>query len=121
AVSRADYAAFHVARELLEQLGFSAPRAEQAHAYLWLRLHNCGDPQVQRAGADLNRLRRGRNYADYELHRPQRQAIASARVHMGQRVIQTLDAATTEPTRTQITDAMKIYERDVLQEVTWHP
>jgi hypothetical protein len=26
-----------------------------------------------------------------------------------------------EPTRTQITDAMKIYERDVLQDITWHP
>jgi hypothetical protein len=26
-----------------------------------------------------------------------------------------------EPTRSQIRDAMKIYERDVLHDVTWHP
>jgi hypothetical protein len=35
-------------------------------------------------------------------------------------VIQALDAALLEPTRTQITDTMKLYERDVLKDVTWH-
>jgi hypothetical protein len=38
AVSRAYYAAFHEARHLLRELGFPAPRGDQAHAYLWLRL-----------------------------------------------------------------------------------
>lgn len=32
-----------------------------------------------------------------------------------------LDAAWSEPTRTSITDTMKVYERDVLKDVTWHP
>ena len=32
-----------------------------------------------------------------------------------------LDAAAVEPVRTQVTDAMKVYERDVLHDVTWHP
>lgn len=44
AVSRAYYAAFHEARVLLRGLGFRVPRGDQAHAYLWLRLSNCGDP-----------------------------------------------------------------------------
>jgi hypothetical protein len=26
-----------------------------------------------------------------------------------------------DPTRTLITDTMKVYERDVLHDVTWHP
>jgi hypothetical protein len=47
AASRAYYAAFHVAWELLEDLRFVVPRAERGHAYLWLRLSNCGDGQVQ--------------------------------------------------------------------------
>jgi uncharacterized protein (UPF0332 family) len=34
AVSRAYYAAFHVARQLLRTLGFLVPRGDQAHAYL---------------------------------------------------------------------------------------
>jgi hypothetical protein len=33
--------------------------------------------------------------------------------------LQLLDSAKQEPTRTQITDAMRIYERDVLGNVTW--
>jgi hypothetical protein len=37
------------------------------------------------------------------------------------RTIQVFEAAAIEPTRSQITDAMKIYERDVLHDVTWHP
>jgi uncharacterized protein (UPF0332 family) len=121
AVSRAYYAAFHVARHLLEGLGFTVPRADRAHSYLWLRLANCGEPQVQQAGNDLNLLRRDRNEADYNLTRPLRQAAAQNQVQAAQRIIQVFDAATVEPTRTQITDEMKRYERDVLHDVTWHP
>ena len=36
-------------------------------------------------------------------------------------IIRVLDAAAQDPPRTQIMDAMKIYERDVLKDVTWHP
>src|SRR5206468_203033 len=68
AVSRAYYAAFHVARELLLNLNFAVPRAAQAHSYLWLRLSNCGDAQIQYAGADLDDLHRRRNQADYDFH-----------------------------------------------------
>ena len=52
AVSRAYYAAFHVARDLLISCGFAAPRGEQAHAYLWLRLSNADDADVEDAGSD---------------------------------------------------------------------
>lgn len=121
AVSRAYYAAFHVARQLLMDLGFSVPRAERAHAYLWLRLHNCGEPQQQQAGADLNALRGLRNQADYDLHRPLSPTIAAPQVRLAEQVVQTLDFSRQEPTRTHITDAMKIYERDVLREVTGRP
>jgi hypothetical protein len=64
AVSRAYYAAFHEARLLLRRCGFAVPRGEQAHAYLWLRLSNCGHPDLAHAGAELNDLRSQRNWAD---------------------------------------------------------
>jgi hypothetical protein len=38
AISRAYYAAFHVGRELLEDLRFRVPHADRAHAYLSRRL-----------------------------------------------------------------------------------
>ncbi len=121
AVSRAYYAAFHVARELLISLGFRVPQAERAHSYLWLRLANAGAADVQIAGNRLNSLRRQRNRADYDSHPPLTQRTAANEVKNAEDVIRALDAAAIEPIRTQITDAIKIYERDILHDATWHP
>src|SRR5436309_11372371 len=63
AVSRAYYAAFHIARRLLADLNFTVPRADRAHQYLVFRLSNCGEPTVEQAGRDLETLRRLRNRA----------------------------------------------------------
>ncbi len=119
AVSRAYYAAFHTARLLLRDLGFRTPRADQAHAYLWLRLSNCGDPQIQVAGQRLRDLRSERNRADYDIDIPLSQVAAAVQVRIAEQLIQLLDAGRVEPTRTQITDAMRIYERTVLGVLTW--
>src|SRR5579864_4737976 len=102
AVSRAYYAAFHVARELLDSLGFAVPRGERAHAHLWLRLSNCGDAQTAATGAALNGLRQDRNAADYDLHRPLTQANAAKSVRMAEHAILLLEAAAAEPLRSLI-------------------
>ena len=120
AVSRAYYAVFQVAPELMEDLKFSVPRGDRAHGYLWLRLSNCGDPSVQGAGRELNDLRRERNRADYDVNIPLSTSTAAALIRDAEQIIQALDALV-EPTRTQVADAMKVYERDVLHDVTWHP
>jgi uncharacterized protein (UPF0332 family) len=121
ASSRAYYAAFHVARRLLLDLSFRVPRADKAHSYLWLRLSNAGHADVITAGGRLGGLRQERNRADYDDYRPVTQATATSNVLLAEEIIQALDAAAVEPVRTQITDAMKIYERDVLRDITWHP
>jgi uncharacterized protein (UPF0332 family) len=121
AVSRAYYAAFHKARRLFAELGFQPPKGDQAHAYLWLRLLNCGDPQVQAAGSDLNSLRRDRNRADYAVDQNLSQSDGLTQVQSARQIIQVLTTAATEPTRTQITDAMKTYESNILRQVTWTP
>jgi hypothetical protein len=104
---------------LLNDLGFAVPKADRAHGYLCLRLHNCGDLHVVNAGADLDTLRQLRNRADYDLHYPLSQQLAAAQVSTATEIIRRLDAARSLPTRTQITDAIRIYERDVLHDVTW--
>jgi len=121
ASSRAYYAAFHVARLLLLGLGFRVPQADRAHAYLWLRLSNAGHAGTIKAGSRLGLLRRERNWADYDERRTIIQAAAVQSVRSAEEIIQALDAAAVEPVRTQIIDAMKIYDRDVLHDVTWHP
>jgi uncharacterized protein (UPF0332 family) len=121
AVSRAYYACFHVARRLLSDLRFTVPRADRAHQYLVFRLSNSGEAPVEQAGRDLETLRRLRNRADYDETPILPQSQAAAGVRLAEHVIQGLDAARVEPVRTQITDTMKVYERDVLQDMTWGP
>lgn len=120
-VSRGYYAAFHVARQLLGSLGFQVPQADRAHGYLWLRLSNAGVGEVMAAGRLLNDMRRERNRADYDGHATLTQVTATQDVRFAEEIIRALAAAAVEPTRTQITDAMKVYERDVLRDVTWRP
>src|SRR5262249_44800489 len=119
AVSRAYYAAFHAARNLLRSLGFRVPRAAVAHGYLWLRLSNCGDPSVEQAGANLNTLQSDRNLADYDLHVNLDQSDALLSVRDARWVVQQLVAGLVEPTRTAIRDGMRNYELNVLRQVTW--
>jgi hypothetical protein len=71
-------------------------------------------------GRDLQDLRRQRNYADYDLKRSYFQSDARREVQRAAALIQILNAVV-EPTRTQIMNTMKDYERLVLQNVTWHP
>jgi uncharacterized protein (UPF0332 family) len=120
AVSRAYYAAFHAARQVLQGCGFEIPRAELAHAYLWLRLANCGHPDVQSAGAELNELRRLRNWADYDLDQSFGHGITVNQVQAASAVLQLLETLPTTPAvLANIADAMRAYERDVLGQVTW--
>jgi uncharacterized protein (UPF0332 family) len=121
AISRAYYAAFHKARTLLRQSGFRIPVAENAHAYLSLRLSNSGHPDVEDAGRNLNHLRRVRNWADYEIDLPVDSATAIDHVRVALGIVQLLHQLANEPTiLSRVVDAIKVYERDVLHEVTWH-
>jgi uncharacterized protein (UPF0332 family) len=122
AISRAYYAAFHKARALLWQSGFRVPKAAQAHAYLWLRLNNSGHPKVNKAGDSLNRLRDMRNWADYDFDNALDEATAIDRVGIALDIVQLLYQLGNEPAiLARVIDSIKIYERDVLREVTWHP
>ena len=120
AVSRAYYSSFHVARRLLLNCGFGVPHADRAHAYLWRRLANCGDTEVRDAGNVLNFLRGERNQADYDFDQPSGQRDAATRVQRAREIILALEKVAKEPLKTQIIEAMKTYERDILKEVTWH-
>ena len=119
AVSRAYYAAFHVARLLLEELGFEVERGDRAHAYLTHRLCQCGHPEIGAAGTTLINLRRSRNEADYGLKAPFSHRRAIQDVETAHETIAVLLQGLVEPTRTSITETMRQCERDVLKSVTW--
>jgi uncharacterized protein (UPF0332 family) len=121
AVSRAYYAAFHVARRLFADLNFTVPRADRAHQYLVFRLSNSGEAAVEQAGRDLETLRRLRNRADYDEAPALTQPQAAAAAQVAEDVLQALDGARQGPALTRIRDGMIVYERDVLHDVTWQP
>jgi uncharacterized protein (UPF0332 family) len=120
AISRAYYAAFHVSRDLLFQLGFVVPPDEKAHNFLYVRLNNCGNTAIGTTAGNLHALRRLRNAADYDMSKTIDAQLASNQVRLASTIIQTLDNLTPAE-RTQIHGAMIVYERDVLQNVTWRP
>jgi uncharacterized protein (UPF0332 family) len=121
AVSRAYFAAFHGARQLLQQGGFDVPRGDQAHAYLWLRLAHCGHADLEVEGTRLNDMRRMRNKADYDLDTALEQKTALGTVRSAFQLVDILDEVpSVSEVRTRIIEAMKTYERDVLRQVTWH-
>jgi hypothetical protein len=76
---------------------------------------------LQTAGQNLNKLRRERNQADYDVDQPFAHANARFQVRLARQVVQALAAGRVEPTRTTILNAMRVYERDVLKNVTWRP
>ena len=122
AVSRSYYAAFHEARILLGNCGFAVPYGDRAHKYLSMRLMNAGQADVKRAGQDLDTLRTQRNEADYQLRGRLIQKTGRANVQKASEIIRTLESVAADTVaKTQITTAMKTYERDVLKEVTWQP
>lgn len=120
AVSRAYYAAFHRARDLLQALGFEVPRGEQAHAFLWKRLQSCGNPSLGLAGSDLNQLRGQRNRADYDLAGDVSRRTAMTAVETATAIFRILDALTSVD-RDAAIEVIKAYERDILRESTWRP
>lgn len=119
AVSRAYYAAFHVARDLLAALRFQVPWADRAHNYVYVRLNNGGDPGVVKAAAALFDLRRNRNRADYDIRATFPANNAAQAIGDAELVLQTLDNLTAAE-RTSITDAMKLYEQ-AIGDVNWTP
>jgi uncharacterized protein (UPF0332 family) len=120
AASRAYYAAFHVARSLLEAAGFVVPRAEQAHQYLHLRLANSGHPDIEQAGTELDDLRRRRNRADYDLHIAFPQSAAHDAVTTALAVIDLLESLAAAPALlAPVVAGIRAYEQNVLRQVTF--
>jgi hypothetical protein len=120
AANRAYFAAFHAACELLEHSGFEVPDSEQAHAYLWLRLSNCGHPDISSTGTVLKFLRTTRNVADYKRNETFTHPQATGQVLAALRVLDLLESVQVSPqTLARIADAIRVYERDVLRVVSY--
>ncbi len=70
AVSRAYYAVYNSAAEMLTSLGFPVTKSSSGHGEVMRKLSNAGNPDVMKAGADVGNLEGARLDADYRLQRP---------------------------------------------------
>ena len=60
AISRGYCAAFHVAKDLVESLGFALPKDAAAHEKLYILLFNAGIESAKEAAIGLRHLRQRR-------------------------------------------------------------
>ena len=108
AISRAYYAAFHVAAQLLRTNGFSILENHTAHEQVTRHLLGSGDPTVMAIASQLGDLRGMRNKADYRLALATVGNVKTAQVWVaaaGQH-IETLTQAFAGPNRDSIVEAI---------------
>ena len=114
-INRAYYAAHNAGAEVLRELGCRIQKGPGGHADVWKRLSNSGDEEIEMAGSQLGDLQSKRIKADYRLDNKdvEDQKTAQADVKVASRIIQILDACRTGTKKTQVSDAIKKWERKV--------
>jgi hypothetical protein len=117
AVSRAYYASFHVALQLVdEKCGVVVP-IHQAHVKLCYCLQHVGkNTDAYDAGRILDALREARRIADYELsdNAPKKPSWAAFHVRQTQDIIDALDRCSVEPNLSVVIEAVRGYAHDRL-------
>jgi uncharacterized protein (UPF0332 family) len=99
ALSRAYYAAYHTAYELLSALGIALPRDHRGHERVRQCLQYSDDASLNQAGAVLRRLQTVRVKADYHLRDPHPEHPRTVELYLSQarRCIALLDATPADP------------------------
>jgi uncharacterized protein (UPF0332 family) len=116
-VSRAYYAAFHTAMELMSEAGVMLPRSPESHQKLRFCLNECGEGPGMVAGRRLAELRKERNIADYDLADPTYAHVEEvpAQLEAARRIVQLLDTCRQEPARSRFRAAVRNYAANVLR------
>ncbi len=116
AVSRAYYAVFNVASELLQEMGFHINKGPAGHSDIYYRLLGSGDAEVVDVGSTLGDLRAQRISADYRMQAQpvENQKNAQLWVKRAGAMIQALDVACSkqpDARRAQIITAIRTWEQ----------
>jgi uncharacterized protein (UPF0332 family) len=104
AISRAYYAAFHVAATILRSNGFAILENHHAHEQVTRHLLGSGHPAVVAVASQLRELRGMRNKADYRLSLAVVEAVKTAQMSVANAGghIRTLETSFGGPDRDQI-------------------
>ena len=109
AISRSYYAVFHYFREFLLNNGLDLGQGGQSHFNLYTGLMNCGFPSVAAIAVRIDRLRRSRVRADYELGLSFGQNHALGNTRDADKVLADFQAGLQTLSAKQITDGAKAH------------
>jgi len=101
AISRAYYAAFNVAMDLLTAAGFTFFPKDDKHKMVARHLLWCDDAGVKSVGSTFDSFRAVRNHADYDMNYPGVERLGSAEIWVDEAsdCIRTLESAFHGPDR----------------------
>lgn len=80
-ISRAYYGTYHLARQLLHQLGFVC-RDDNEHLWVQRHFYNCQMQAAREVGRLLGNLHESRRIADYDLDDDSIQSVAQAKFEL---------------------------------------
>ena len=114
ATSRAYYAAFHVAKDALAQVGAKAVKNDKSHAFVIQRLNNCGCTEFSKAASKLDRLRTSRNDADYDYAaKPFPKSQAQLDIKQAKKIIENVEESQLANKEQRIVEALEEYRRRI--------
>ena len=113
AVSRAYYAVYNVAINLLKEMDFTISGKFDTHVVMRRHFNNSGNTELKRAAEKIKDLKTKRQHADYELNRTdiEKQHNAKAHVKSAGRVIETLENQCYGENREQIIKNIKAWRK----------
>lgn len=114
AISRAYYAAYNFAVEILTDLGFAMPKNSKGHSAVQFRLQNSGDNNIVRVGSQLTDLYSKRIQADYRLNEKsaENQKVALVVIEQVERMIGVLEEGNRVGARREsIIEAIRSWEK----------
>lgn len=114
-VSRAYYGAFHLAKSLLEDLGFTPAANVNVHGFVRHYLNGSGNSNACHAARHLGDLQAARNKADYQLSNPDvaTKAFAVLIVEKAHDIRSALMNCTERKAREQLKAAILDYEKRI--------
>jgi hypothetical protein len=113
AASRGYYAVFHFFLGFFRSHGLDLGTAGSAHPNLYLGLYNCGVAAVKPVAREVDRLRRLRTDADYNLRMNFSQALAARAVRDTAQVVGDFQAVLTTVAAADVVDGARNHLRSI--------
>lgn len=112
AVSRAYYSAYISCIQFLRELGFRFDPSAPAHDKVYHYLNNCGVAEIESAARALNKLRKHRNEADYDMASSKFMSALECQwdIAHAQSIISQIEKCHKDPLRTQLADGLRVYQ-----------